>query len=242
MSVGVVGCVPSLSGFPNFREDAPINEKIKVQVNHKVPEIKASSFMNTLESPVSSLLPRFFLPDVSPLVHPTAFIAQGAVVLGAASLGEESSVWFGSVIRADINRITVGAQSNVQDGCVLHVSDDFACELGDRVTVGHRAVVHACRVHDEVLVGMSATILDGAVIGARSIIAAGALVTKGMEVPEGSLVIGTPARVVRTLSLEEQRANHRLAMKYVEVSRRFKALGYGVGMESRAEAELRVVG
>lgn len=138
-------------------------------------------------------------------------------------------MWFGSIIRADINRIIVGAQSNVQDGSVLHVSDDHACELGERVTVGHRAVVHACRVHDEVLVGMSATILDGAVIGARSIVAAGALITKGMIVPEGSLVLGSPARIVRTLSLEEQRGNHRLAMKYVQVSRRFLAMGYGIG-------------
>ena len=148
-------------------------------------------------------------------------------MLGAATLGEESSVWFGSVIRADINRILVGAQSNVQDGSVLHVSDDYACEIGDRVTIGHRAMVHACKVGDEVLVGMSATILDGAVIGARSIVAAGALVTKGMQVPEGSLVLGSPARVVRPLTLEEQRGNLRLAMKYVEVSRRFMALGYG---------------
>lgn len=183
--------------------------------------------MNTIEPSVANLLPTFLLPESSPAIHPSTFIAQGAVVLGAASLGEESSVWYGSVIRADINRIIVGAQSNVQDGSVLHVSDDCPCELGERVTVGHRAVVHACRVHDEVLVGMSATILDGAVIGARSIIAAGALVTKGMQVPEGSLVLGSPARVVRTLSLDEQRGNHRLAMKYVQVSRRFLALGFG---------------
>ena len=183
--------------------------------------------MNTIEPSVANLLPTFLLPESSPAIHPSTFIAQGAVVLGAASLGEESSVWYGSVIRADINRIIVGAQSNVQDGSVLHVSDDCPCELGERVTVGHRAVVHACRVHDEVLVGMSATILDGAVIGARSIIAAGALVTKGMQVPEGSLVLGSPARVVRALSLDEQRGNHRLAMKYVQVSRRFLALGFG---------------
>lgn len=183
--------------------------------------------MNTIEPSVANLLPTFLLPESSPAIHPSTFIAQGAVVLGAASLGEESSVWYGSVIRADINRIIVGAQSNVQDGSVLHVSDDCPCELGERVTVGHRAVVHACRVHDEVLVGMSATILDGAVIGARSIIAAGALVTKGMQVPEGSLVLGSPARVVRTLSLDEQRGNHRLAIKYVQVSRRFLALGFG---------------
>lgn len=217
------------SGFPTFGQDAPINEKICVQVNHKVPQIKASSVMNTISISDANLLPTFLMPGASPAIHPSAFIAQGAVVVGASFLGEESSVWFGSIIRADINRIIVGAQSNVQDGSVLHVSDDHACELGERVTVGHRAVVHACRVHDEVLVGMSATILDGAVIGARSIVAAGALITKGMIVPEGSLVLGSPARIVRTLSLEEQRGNHRLAMKYVQVSRRFLAMGYGIG-------------
>lgn len=185
--------------------------------------------MNTIEPSAASLLPTFLLPDHSPLVHPTAFIAQGAVVLGAATLGEESSVWYSSVIRADINRIIVGAQSNVQDGSVLHVSDDCPCVLGDRVTVGHRAIIHACQVQDEVLVGMNATILDGAIIGPRSIVAAGALVTKGLRVPEGSLVIGSPGKVVRTLSLDEQRGNHRLAMKYVQVSRRFLSMGFGTG-------------
>lgn len=148
-------------------------------------------------------------------------------MVGAVEMHAESSAWYGSVLRGDINRIIVGAQSNVQDGSVLHVSDDHACVLGERVTVGHRAVVHACTVGDEVLVGMGAIILDGAQIGARSIIAAGALVTKNMIVPEGSLMVGSPARFVRTLSLVEQSANARLALKYVEISRRYLALGLG---------------
>ncbi|WP_243838826.1 gamma carbonic anhydrase family protein [Prosthecobacter fusiformis] len=158
-------------------------------------------------------------------MHSSAFIAPGAVVIGAVELGRESSVWYTSVLRGDINRIVVGAQSNVQDGSVLHVSDDHACVLGERVTVGHRAIVHACTVGDEVLIGMGAIILDGAVIGTRSIIAAGALVTKGKVIPEGSLVVGSPARVVRALTEEEQAANGRLAMKYVEVSRRYLKAG-----------------
>ncbi len=172
-------------------------------------------------------LKKFLLPDAQPSVGGDVFIALGAVVLGAVELREQSSVWYGSVLRGDINRIVVGAQSNVQDGSVLHVSDDCACVLGDRVTVGHRAVVHACTVGDEVLVGMGAIILDGAQIGARSIIAAGALVTKNMIIPEGSLVVGSPARVVRALTLEEQQANAKLALKYVEVSRRYLAMGLG---------------
>lgn len=170
-------------------------------------------------------LKNFLIPETKPVVPGSAFIAPGAVVIGAVELGEESSVWYTSVLRGDINRIVVGAQSNVQDGSVLHVSDDHACILGDRVTVGHRAIVHACTVGDEVLIGMGAIILDGAVIGARSIIAAGALVTKGKVIPEGSLVVGSPARVVRSLTLEEQEANVQLALKYVAVSRRFMAVG-----------------
>lgn len=172
-------------------------------------------------------LKKFLLPEVEPSVAAGVFIAPGAIVLGAVEMHAESSAWYGAVLRGDINRIIVGAQSNVQDGSVLHVSDDHACVLGERVTVGHRAVVHACTVGDEVLVGMGAIILDGAQIGARSVIAAGALVTKNMIVPEGSLVVGSPARVVRTLSLEEQQANAKLALKYVEVSRRYLKLGLG---------------
>jgi len=171
--------------------------------------------------------PQFFIPDLKPVMQNTTFIAPGAVVIGAVELGAESSVWYGSVLRGDINRIIIGAQSNVQDGSVLHVSDDHACVLGDRVTVGHRAIVHACTVGDEVLVGMGAIILDGAIIGARSIIAAGALVTKGKVIPEGSLVVGSPAKVVRMLTPEEQAANAKLALKYVEVSRRYREAGMG---------------
>lgn len=169
-------------------------------------------------------LKRFLLDQVHPFVPATAYVAAGAVLIGDARLGEQASLWFGSVLRADINRIEVGAQSNVQDGSVLHVSDDCACVLGERVSVGHRAVVHACTVGDEVLVGMGAILLDGAVIGARSIVAAGALVPKGMQVPEGSLVLGSPARVVRALTAEERAANARLALKYVELARRYREL------------------
>ncbi|MDZ4288812.1 MAG: gamma carbonic anhydrase family protein [Prosthecobacter sp.] len=172
-------------------------------------------------------LTRFLLPDAVPMPHATSFIAPGAVVIGAVTLAEESSVWFTSVLRGDINYVEVGPQSNVQDGSVLHVSDDFPCILGARVSVGHRAIVHAAEVGDEVLIGMGAIVLDGARIGARSIVAAGALVTKGMIVPEGSLVLGSPARVVRALSLEEQQGNARLALKYVEISRRYREMGQG---------------
>ena len=178
----------------------------------------------------ATVLKRFLIPEETPSLGGRVFIAPGATVIGAVSLGDESSVWFGTVLRGDINRIVIGAQSNVQDLSVLHVSDDFAAIVGERVTIGHRAIVHACTVGDEVLVGMGAIILDGSEIGPRCIIAAGALVTKGARIPEGSLVVGSPGRVVRTLSLEEQRSNASLALKYVEVSRRYRELGVGAAV------------
>jgi carbonic anhydrase/acetyltransferase-like protein (isoleucine patch superfamily) len=170
-------------------------------------------------------LHRFLLPEKQPLVHDSCFIAPGAVVIGDVTLAEGSSVWYASVLRGDIHHIRVGAQSNVQDGSVLHVSDTHPCVLGERVTVGHRAIVHAATVEDEVLIGMGAIVLDGAHIGARSIIAAGALVTKGTVIPEGSLVLGSPAKVVRPLTTEERAANKALALKYVEVARRYREMG-----------------
>jgi carbonic anhydrase/acetyltransferase-like protein (isoleucine patch superfamily) len=160
-------------------------------------------------------------------VHPTAYIAEGAVVLGAVTLGEQASVWFGCVLRGDINRIAIGEQSNIQDGTIVHVSDDFPAIVGARVSVGHRAIIHACEIGDETLVGMGAIVMDGARIGPRCVIGAGALVTKGTVVPEGSLVMGSPARVVRALSLEERRGNAGLARKYVEVSARYRSLRAG---------------
>jgi len=156
-----------------------------------------------------------------PAIHPTAFVAPGADVIGDVTLEEESSVWFQTVLRADINRIHIGPRSNVQDGTVVHLADDYPTIVGELVTVGHKALLHACTVGDEVLVGMGAIILDGAEIGARSIIGAGALVTGGKKIPPGSLVLGAPGKVVRQLDLQEQADIKTWALKYVEVSRRY---------------------
>lgn len=156
-----------------------------------------------------------------PKVHPSAYVAPGATAIGDVTLSEESSVWFSAVVRADINRIVIGPRSNIQDGAVVHLADDFGTYIGELVTVGHKAIVHACTVADEVLVGMGAIILDGAEIGARSIIGAGALVTGGKKIPPGSLVIGSPGKVVRQLSLEEQAGIRVWADRYVEVSRAY---------------------
>jgi carbonic anhydrase/acetyltransferase-like protein (isoleucine patch superfamily) len=158
-----------------------------------------------------------------PAIHPSAFIAPGAVVLGDVTIEEEASVWFHVVLRGDINSIRIGARSNIQDGSVVHLADDFPTVVGEYVTVGHRAILHACRVDDEVLVGMGATILDGAEIGARSIIGANALVTMNTKIPPGSLVLGSPGKVARKLDAEEQRSLKTWATRYVELSRKYLA-------------------
>ena len=144
------------------------------------------------------------------------YIAKTAVVIGDVTLGAHSSVWCGAVLRGDINRIVVGHHTNIQDNAVLHLADDFPCLVGNRVTVGHGAIVHACNVGDEVLVGMGAVILDGAVIGKQSIIGAKALVTQGMKIPPGSLVLGAPAKVVRPLTKKERAKLKWWAQKYVD--------------------------
>jgi gamma-carbonic anhydrase len=143
------------------------------------------------------------------------YIAKTATVIGDVTLGAHSSVWYGVVLRGDINRIVVGHHSNIQDNAVLHLADDFPCLVGNWVTVGHSAIVHACRVGDEVLVGMGAIILDGAVIGKQSLIGAGALVTQGVKIPPGSLVLGSPAKVVRKLTTKERAGLKWWAEKYV---------------------------
>jgi len=160
--------------------------------------------------------------DAKPNIHPTAFVAPGADLIGDVTLGEEASVWYQTVLRGDINRIVIGARSNVQDGAVVHLADDFGTYVGELVTVGHKAILHACTIADEVLVGMGAIILDGTEIGARCIIGAGALVTSGKKIPPGSLVLGSPAKVVKTLSLEEQAGIKVWAEKYVAVAREYR--------------------
>lgn len=160
--------------------------------------------------------------DAKPRIHETAFIAPGAGVIGDVTLEEEASVWFQTVLRGDLNRIVIGPRSNVQDGAVVHLADDYGAFVGELVTVGHKAILHACTIADEVLVGMGAIVLDGAEVGARSIIGAGALVTGGKKIPPGSLVLGSPAKVVRTLSLDEQAGIKVWAEKYVALSRAYR--------------------
>ena len=150
-----------------------------------------------------------------PVLGQGVYIARTAVVLGDVTLGDHASVWYNAVVRGDINRIVIGDRTNIQDNAVLHLADEFPCLLGRLVTVGHSAIVHACTVQDEVLIGMGATLLDGAVIGAQSIIGANALVTQGTHIPEGSLVVGAPARIARALSAQERAGIRHWAEKYV---------------------------
>jgi len=154
-----------------------------------------------------------------PQIDASVFIAPNANVMGAVSIGEESSVWFNATVRGDINSISIGARTNIQDGAVVHVADEHSAQIGDLVTVGHQAIVHACTIEDEVLVGMGAIVMDGALIGARSIIGAGALITNRKIIPPGSLVLGSPAVVARALSLEEQLSIKTWAQRYVILSR-----------------------
>lgn len=159
--------------------------------------------------------------NYSPQIDESAFVANSADIIGRVTLGEESSVWYNATLRGDINEIVVGPRTNIQDNAVLHLSDDYGVYLGELVTIGHSAIVHAATVKDEVLIGMGACILDGAVIGERSIIGAQALVTGGMIIPPGSLVLGSPARVVKTLDLKAQSEIKLWAEKYVRQSRMY---------------------
>ncbi len=150
----------------------------------------------------------------APRLGKGVFIARGATVVGDVTLGEGASVWYGAVLRGDINRIVVGPGSNIQDNAVVHLADDFGAIIGAHVTVGHSAIVHACIIGDECLIGMGATVLDGAEVGEQCIIGAHALVTQRTRIPPGSMVLGSPAKVVRALTPEERCGLRRWAEKY----------------------------
>ncbi|HVU52753.1 MAG TPA: gamma carbonic anhydrase family protein [Polyangia bacterium] len=146
----------------------------------------------------------------------------GAAVVGDVALGEDVSIWYGAVLRGDLAPVRVGARSNIQDGSVLHVADGGPCEVGEDTVVGHRAMLHACRVEDGCLIGMQATILDGAVIGHGSVVGAGALVTQRSIIPPRSLVLGAPARVVRGLEDKDEAFHRAMAAKYVRLKENYR--------------------
>lgn len=153
-----------------------------------------------------------------------AFVAANATVLGDVTLGARSSVWYGCVLRGDINSIEIGEGTNIQDLTMVHLADEHGVRVGRYTTVGHGAIIHACEIGDECLIGMGATVLDGAKIGDRCIVGANSLVTQGFTAPPGSMILGSPAKVVRTLTAEEQAGLRRWAEKYIEVARAHAAL------------------
>ncbi len=173
-----------------------------------------------------------------PKVDATAYVASQATVIGTVVLGPRSSVWPNVVLRGDINSIEIGEGTNIQDGTVVHLSDDFGVRIGSHVTVGHLAMIHACTIGDECLIGMKATILDGAEIGEQSIIGAGALVTKGARVPPRSLVLGMPGKVVRALTDAEVASLRASAEKYIAVAAAHK-MKFSSGRDDRNAADSR---
>ncbi len=160
--------------------------------------------------------------DWTPEVDPEAFVAAGATLVGAVRLGADASVWYAAVIRADGAPIEVGAGSNVQDGAVLHADPGLPVRVGERCSIGHRAVVHGCTVGDDALVGMGAVVLNGAVVGAGSLVAAGTVVLEGAEVPPGSLVAGIPGKVKREVTDAERERIRSGAATYVTRARRYR--------------------
>jgi carbonic anhydrase/acetyltransferase-like protein (isoleucine patch superfamily) len=158
---------------------------------------------------------------VVPEVSETAWVAGGATLIGRARIGARSSVWFGTVVRADGDSIVVGEETNLQDGVVVHADPGFPVTVGSRVSVGHRAVLHGCTVEDDVLIGMGAVVLNGAHIGTGSLVAAGAVVLEGTLVPPGSLVAGVPAKVRRPLRSEEVAGVRSNAAGYVGLAEKY---------------------
>ncbi len=154
-----------------------------------------------------------------PVLGAESFVASNAIIVGDVRVGEHSSIWYGAVLRGDINYIEIGCCSNIQDGVIGHLSDDQPLIVGDYVTVGHGAIIHACTIEDECLIGMNSTILDGAVIGKQSTIAAGAVVPAGMIVPPGALIVGVPGKLKRILNEEERKCLKKWAIKYIDVAK-----------------------
>jgi carbonic anhydrase/acetyltransferase-like protein (isoleucine patch superfamily) len=174
---------------------------------------------------IRALFPRAIVDrylDRVPVVGQGVLVAPGAAIVGGVELHEDVSIWYGAVLRADIAAIVIGPRANVQDGTVIHVADDTPCVIGADTVVGHRAMLHACRVEEACLIGMQATILDDAIIGQGSIVGAGALITQGMVVPPRSLVLGAPARVVRKLTESDEQFHRDVAAKYVRVKENYR--------------------
>lgn len=157
-----------------------------------------------------------------PQIADSAWVAEGAQVMGCVNLGNDASIWFGTVVRGDTAAITIGAGSNIQDACVLHADLGMPLNIGCNVTVGHQVVLHGCTIGDESLIGIGAVVLNGARIGRNCLVGAGSLVTEGKEFADGSMIMGSPARVVRQLTPEQIDGLRKSAQHYIANARRFK--------------------
>lgn len=158
--------------------------------------------------------------EKQPKIHDSVFIAENAIVIGDVEIGKDSSIWYGCILRGDVNYIRIGARTNIQDASVIHVSKGtHPTVLEDEITVGHRVTLHGCHVESNCLIGIGSVILDGARIGRNSLVAAGSLVTPGAVIPEGSLVMGSPAKVKRALTEDEIKDLEKFWRNYVEYSR-----------------------
>lgn len=192
----------------------------KYHANGQKGSVSMNATINPATQPEPGAPQILAIGDKQPRIHETAFIAPGVTIIGDVTIGPDSSVFYGSVLRADLAPIVVGARTNIQDNCVLHVDGDAPCTLGDDVTVGHLSLVHGATVADGTLVGMGATILSGVRIGSGTIIAAGAVVLEGQEIPAQSLAAGVPAKVRRQLEDAESAAFIPHAQRYVATAQR----------------------
>jgi carbonic anhydrase/acetyltransferase-like protein (isoleucine patch superfamily) len=154
----------------------------------------------------------------TPEIHQSAYIADGAKVIGDVIMKSESSIWYNTVVRADINQIVVGKRSNIQDNSVLHLENDQGVIIGDDVTIGHNAIIHGCTINDGALIGMGAIIMNGAIIGKGAVVGAGAIVTEHMHVPDLGLVVGIPGKVIKTLPDSTFEKNVKWAKKYTQLA------------------------
>lgn len=163
------------------------------------------------------------LGDESPDIADTAWVADSAQVMGAVTLADNASVWFGAILRGDTERISIGVNSNIQDGTVIHADHGYPVTIADNVTVGHQVMLHGCTIGEGSLIGIKAVVLNGAKIGKHCIVGAGALVTEGKEFPDGSMILGSPAKVVKMLAPEQIAGLERSALHYVQNASRFKS-------------------
>jgi len=159
-----------------------------------------------------------------PSISDSAFIAQNSSIIGNVTIKDNASIWFGAVLRGDINKITIGKGSNVQDNCTVHITSTAETIIGNYVTIGHNAVVHGCNINNNCLIGMGSIILDGAEIGEYSIVGAGSLVTRNKKFPSGVLIMGSPAKIVRNLTEEEKDNIKQSALNYIEEAKEYKLL------------------